>query len=198
MRIAKDVTELIGRTPLVEIYRIPNAKNCVATIVIKAEGMNPAASGTDRIGLGMIGAAEEAGLIKPGKMISYGRSGAHTIQGIGAGLVPKVLRVDLIDEVISVSDDEPMVYGQRLATEEGLLSGISNGAALAGAIKVGKRPENAGRLIVMIKPSLGERYLSTPMYQNLEPFESPQSARVGTHAATSWHTEERKSTESVV
>lgn len=75
--------------------------------------------------------------------------------------------MELVDEVIRVSDEQAIAYGRRLAKEEGLLSGISSGAALCAAIQVGKRPENAGRLIVMIQPSFGERYLSTPMFQDL-------------------------------
>jgi cysteine synthase A len=82
--------------------------------------------------------------------------------------VPEVLRRDLLDEVIAVDDEESMVYSRRLAREEGILSGISTGAALAAAIQVGRRPENAGKLIVMIQPSFGERYLSTPLFRDLE------------------------------
>lgn len=317
MRIAHDVTELVGNTPLVQLNRIPRLEGCVARIVVKLEGMNPSASVKDRIGISMIRVAEEAGLIQPGKtvlveptsgntgialamvaaakgypliltmpdtmseerqamlkaygakleltpgrdgmrgaialaeqiaattphafmpqqfrnpanpqihrettaeeiwadtdgevdflvagvgtggtitgvaeaikarkpsfrvvavepsgspVISGGKPGVHKIQGIGAGFVPEVLRRELIDEIITVMDDEAIDYGRRLAREEGLLSGISSGAALAAAIRVARRPENAGRLIVMVQPSFGERYLSTPLFRDLEHLEIP-------------------------
>ncbi|MEH2390395.1 MAG: cysteine synthase A [Nostoc sp.] len=312
MRIARNITELVGRTPLVQLKRIPKTEGCVAEIVVKLESMNPSASVKDRIGVSMINAAEEEGLITLGKtvlveptsgntgialamaaaakgyrliltmpemmsgerramlraygaeleltpgmegmsgaigraqqmvnttpntymlqqfrnpantkvhrettaeeiwedtdgqvdmivagvgtggtisgvaevikarkpsskaiavepanspVLSGGRPGPHKIQGIGAGFIPQVLKIKLIDEVITVTDEEAIAYSRRLAKEEGLLSGISSGAALCAAIRVAQRQENKGRLIVMIQPSFGERYLSTPLFQDLE------------------------------
>ncbi|MEN6520275.1 MAG: cysteine synthase A [Armatimonadota bacterium] len=100
-------------------------------------------------------------------VLSGGQPGQHGLQGIGAGFVPKVLKAELLDEIFQVTDDQALVMGRRLAKEEGILAGISAGAAVHAAVEIGKREENAGKLIVVILPDTGERYLSTPLFENL-------------------------------
>ena len=308
MKIANDVTELIGNTPLVRIRRLTEGAG--AEVVAKLEFFNPAHSVKDRIGVAMIDAAEQAGLIKPDTIIveptsgntgialamvcaargyrcvltmpesmsrerrlllraygaeliltpaaegmtgaikkaeelvasdsrylmpqqfknaanpevhrrttaeeiwrdtdgkidilvdgigtggtitgvgevlkarkpsfqcvavepdaspilSEGKKGPHPIQGIGAGFIPDVLNTKIYDEVIRVKNDDAFETARRAAREEGLLVGISSGAALWSAMEVARRPENAGKLIVVIIPSFGERYLSTALFANL-------------------------------
>lgn len=308
MRIHTNITEVIGCTSLVKLQRLPQQFGCLADIVLKLEGMNPAKSVKDRIAVSMIATAEKAGLIQPGistiveatsgntgiglamvcaakgyrliltmpenmsrerqqivqaygaevmltpavldmagaialanellastpnafspqqfsnpanpkihyettgpeiwrdtdgkidllvtgvgtggtltgagrylkqqkpelqiiavepatsAVLSSKSPGLHNLQGIGAGFIPDVLRVDLIDEVITVTDEQAYDLGRRLAREEGIISGISTGAALYAGLEVGKRSPNQGKLIVIVQPSAGERYLSTPLW----------------------------------
>jgi cysteine synthase A len=310
MKIANDVTELIGNTPLVRIRRLTKEAGAVADVVAKLEFFNPAHSVKDRIGASMIAAAEKAGKIKPDTIIleptsgntgiglamvcaakgykctlvmpdtmskerrmvlrgygaelvltpgaeripgaikkaeemaaadkryfipqqfenpanpevhrkttaeeiwrdtdgkadilisgigtggtitgvgevlkerkpsfrcvavepdaspvlSGGPAGGHPIQGIGAGFVPKILNTKIYDEIVRVKNDDAFDIARRMAREEGLLVGISSGAAMWAGLQVAGRAENKGKLIVVIIPSFGERYLSTPLFANL-------------------------------
>ena len=97
--------------------------------------------------------------------LTEGRAGAHKIQGIGAGFIPEILDLSVIDEIITVTDDEAYEYAKEIAKTEGLLVGISSGAALSGAIKLAARPENRGKTIVTILPDTGERYLSSGLFE---------------------------------
>jgi cysteine synthase A len=126
----------------------------------------------------IIGVAEVMKKRKPGfkaiavepsgsPVLSGGKTGLHKIQGIGAGFIPDVMRLDLVDEIIKVTNDDAGVTARRLAREEGILAGISSGAAVWAALEVARRTENKGKLVVVILPDTGERYISTWLFQEL-------------------------------
>lgn len=154
--------EIHRRTTAEEIWRDTDGE---ADVVVAGVGTGGTITGV-------------AGVLKPRKpglrvvavepkdspVLSGGEPGPHKIQGIGAGFVPDVLRLDLVDEIVQVSNEDAATTARRLAKEEGLLVGISSGAAAYAALQVAARPENAGRLIVVILPDTGERYLSTGLF----------------------------------
>jgi len=106
---------------------------------------------------------------KDSPVLSGGKPGSHKIQGIGAGFVPQVFRMDLVDEIIQVTNEDAGIMARRLVREEGILAGISSGAATWVAVEVARRPQNEGKLIVVVLPDTGERYLSTWLFQEYYP-----------------------------
>ena len=101
-------------------------------------------------------------------VLSGGEKGSHLIQGIGAGFIPKVLNTAIYDEVIQISNQDAFKIARRLASEEGILAGISSGAAVAAALQLAAKSDNKGKIIVVLLPDFGERYLSTALYENLK------------------------------
>ena len=108
-------------------------------------------------------------------VLSGGQAGSHPIQGIGAGFIPEILDLSLVDEIFQVPGAKAMETARRLTREEGILVGISSGAALFAALEIARRPENTGKTVVVLLPDTGERYLSTPLFKDDPPQESLQS-----------------------
>jgi cysteine synthase A len=157
--------EIHRRTTAEEIWRDTDGQ---ADILVSGIG-----TGGTITGIGEVLKARKPGFrcvaVEPdaSPVLSGGAKGPHPIQGIGAGFVPQILNTQVYDEVVRVGNDDAFATARRMAMEEGLLVGISSGAATWAALQVAKRPENAGKLIVVIIPSFGERYLSTKLFEGL-------------------------------
>jgi cysteine synthase A len=153
------------RTTAEEIWRDTDGQ---ADILVSGVG-----TGGTITGVGEVIKSRKAGFrciaVEPdaSPVLSGGVKGPHPIQGIGAGFVPQVLNTQIYDEIIRVKNDDAFDYARRAAREEGLLVGISSGAALWAAAQVAQRADNEGKIIVVIIPSFGERYLSTPLFAGL-------------------------------
>jgi cysteine synthase A len=158
--------EIHRRTTAEEIWRDTDGK---VDIVVSGIGTGGTITGIGEVlrerkpGVRIVAVEPDASPV-----LSGGQKGPHPIQGIGAGFVPKVLNTTVYDEVFRVRNEDAFTMARRMATEEGLLVGISSGAAMHAALEVARRPENAGKLTVVIIPSFGERYLSTALYAHLE------------------------------
>ncbi len=159
-------TEIHRRTTAAEIWRDTDGK---VDIFVAGVG-----TGGTVTGVGEALKAKKPGVrvvaVEPdaSAVLSGGQKGPHPLQGIGAGFVPAILNTKIYDEVVRVKNDDALNTARELATKEGLLVGISSGAAVWAALQVAARPENKGKLVVVVIPSFGERYLSTALYQHLE------------------------------
>ena len=189
--IAPSLSSLIGATPLMELTNLKKSLGLKARLLAKLEYLNPAGSVKDRVALAMIDAAERHGKLAPGgtitgtgrylkekrpdirvvavepadsPVLSGGKAGSHKLQGIGAGFVPGVLDTSLYDHIVTVTTEEAYAAARALAKTEGVLSGISSGAALHAGLALARREENAGKTIVVLLPDTGDRYLSTDLF----------------------------------